>query len=155
MAGCVEGLIDAQGVSISFRESGATTWELGEEVTDLPMPDSTIAVDDITPVDSKRKKKATAGAIDHGALAVELLQISGSVQQAKLRNYHNMRKCLEWKIELNDDEKTSYEFCAPISKFTVVRAADKKNRVQMQLEISGEVVVKENDVVVVVPPVTP
>ncbi|MDC5278090.1 hypothetical protein OHW85_21380 [Acinetobacter baumannii] len=42
-----------------------------------------------------------------------------------------------------------------MSKFTVVRAADKKNRVQTQLEISGEVVVKENDVVVVVPPVTP
>ncbi|WP_238796803.1 phage tail tube protein [Acinetobacter pittii] len=155
MAGCVDGLIDAQGVSISFRESGATTWELSEEVTDLPMPDSTKPVDDITPVDSTHKKKATAGAIDSGALALELLQISGSDQQAKLRHYHIIGKCLEWKIDLNDEAKTTYEFCAPISKFTPVRAADKKNRLQMQLEISGEVVVKENDVVVVVPPVTP
>ncbi|HAV4232399.1 hypothetical protein KWF43_16375 [Acinetobacter baumannii] len=155
MAGCVEGLIDAQGVSISFRVSGATSWELANEVTDLPMPDSTKPVDDITPVDSKFKKKATAGAIDSGALALELLQISGSDQQAKLRNYHVNGTCLEWKIDLNDDEKTTYEFCAPISKFTPVRAADKKNRIQMQLEVSGEVIVKENDVVVVVPPVTP
>ncbi|RZH03152.1 phage tail tube protein [Acinetobacter pittii] len=155
MAGCVEGLIDAQGASISFREEGATSWEITAEVTDLPMPDSTRPVDDVTTVDSKFKKKATAGAIDNGALALEFLQISGSDQQAKLRDYYIKGKCLEWKIELNDESKTSYEFCASMSKFTVVRAADKKNRVQTQLEISGEVVVKENDVVVVVPPVTP
>ncbi|MFH4289536.1 hypothetical protein WAJ05_22050, partial [Acinetobacter baumannii] len=77
---------------------------------------------------------------DSGALALELLQISGSDQQAKLRNYHVNGTCLEWKIDLNDDEKTTYEFCAPISKFTPVRAADKKNRIQMQLEVSGEVI---------------
>lgn len=57
MAGCVEGLIDAQGASISFREEGATSWEVTAEVTDLPMPDSTRPVDDVTTVDSKFKRK--------------------------------------------------------------------------------------------------
>ncbi|MDC5278089.1 hypothetical protein OHW85_21375 [Acinetobacter baumannii] len=84
MAGCVEGLIDAQGASISFREEGATSWEVTAEVTDLPMPDSTRPVDDVTTVDSKFKKKATAGAIDNGALALEFYR---SVVQISKQNF--------------------------------------------------------------------
>lgn len=154
MSGCVEGLVDSQGVGLSWRVSGATAYEEVLDVTDLPAPAPTRPLDDVTTVKSKYKMQAAAGVIDSGNLAVELLQKTGDVQQNKLANHFKLGTCLEWKMELNDDAETSYEFCGTLSKFAPVRAASKKNRLQMEIGISGEVVHKEKDVVVTVP-VTP
>ena len=152
MSGCVEGLVDSQGVGLLWRVSGATAYEEVLDVTDLPLPASSRPLDDITTVKSKYKMQAASGVIDNGNLAVELLQKTGDVQQNKLANHHKLGTCLEWKIELNDEVETSYEFCGTISKFAPVRAASKKNRIQMEIGISGEDVHKEKDVIVAIPP---
>ncbi len=152
MSGCVEGLVDAQGIGLFWRVPGATAYESVLDVTDSTLPAPTRTLDDITPIDSDYKVQAAAGVIDSGNLSVELLQKTGDVQQHKLANHFKLGTCLEWKMELNDDKKTSYEFCGTISKFAPVRAASKKNRVQMEIGVSGEVVHKENDTIVTVPP---
>ena len=151
MSGCVEGLVDSQGIGLSWRVPGATAYEEVLDVTDLPLPAPTRPLDDVTTVKSKYKMQAAAGVIDSGNLAVELLQKTGDVQQNKLVNHFKLGTCLEWKMELNDEAKTSYEFCGTISKFAPVRAASKKNRLQMEIGISGEVIHKENDTLVTVP----
>lgn len=153
MSGCVEGLVDSQGVGLFFRLPGTPVAEYEEvgAVTDIPLPTPTRTLDDVTTVKSKFKMQAAAGVIDSGNLAVDVLQKTGDVQQKKLANHFKLGTCLEWKIDLGDEAKTTYEFCGTLSKCAPVRAANKKNHLQLEIGISGEVVHKENDSVVTVP----
>lgn len=153
MSGCVEGLVDSQGVGLHFRvpsAPAATYAEVGD-VTDIPLPAPTRTLDDVTTVKSKYQMQAAAGVITSGNLAVETLQKVGDAQQKVLMHHFKLGTCLEWKIDLGDEEKTTYEFCGTLSKCAPVRAAAKKNRLQLEIGISGEVVHKENDVIVTVP----
>lgn len=153
MSGCVEGLVDSQGVELHFRIPNvvpATYNEIGD-VTDIPLPAPTRTLDDVTTVKSKYQMQAAAGVITSGNLAVETLQKVADDQQKVLMHHFKLGTCLEWKINLGDEAETTYEFCGTLSKCAPVRAANKKNRLQLEIGISGEVVHKENDVIVSVP----
>ena len=151
MSGCVEGLVDSQGVELWWRVPGATAYEEVLDLTDVPAPTPTRTLDDVTTVKSKYKMQAAAGVIDSGNLAVEALLKTGDAQQHTLNHHFKLGTCLEWKMDLKDEGKTAFEFCGTLSKCSPVRAANKKYRLQMEIGISGEVVHKENDVVVTVP----
>lgn len=153
MSGCVDGLVDSQGVGLFFRIPGMPVgiYEEVGDVTDIPLPAPTRTLDDVTTVKSKYQMQAAAGVITSGNLAVETLQKVGDDQQKVLMHHFKLGTCLEWKIDLGDEEKTTLEFCGTLSKCAPVRAASKKNRLQLEIGISGEVVHKENDVVVTVP----
>lgn len=150
MSGCVNGLVDSQGLGLFFRVPGGLTYEEVGDVTDAPLPAPTRTLDDVTTVKSLFQMQAAAGVITSGNLAVEVLQKTGDEQQKKLNHHFKLGTCLEWKIDLGDAEKTTYEFCGTLSKVAPVRAANKKNRLQLEIGISGEIVHKENDVAVVV-----
>lgn len=151
MSGCVEGLVDSQGIGLFFRTPGATAYEEVGDVTDIPLPAPTRTLDDVTTVNSLYQMQAAAGVITSGNLAVEALQKTGDAQQNALMQHFKLGTCLEWKIDFGDDAETTLEFCGTLSKCAPVRAAAKKNRLQLEIGISGEVVHKENDVVVTVP----
>lgn len=151
MSGCVEGLVDSQGVGLFFRLPGGTTYEEVGEVTDIPLPAPTRTLDDITTVKSLYQMQAASGVITSGNLAVETLQKTGDAQQKILNHHFKLGTCLEWKIDLGDEQETTFEFCGTLSKYAPVRAAAKKNRMQLEIGISGEVVHKESDVIVTVP----
>ena len=134
MSGCVEGLVDSQGVGLFFRLPGTpvASYEEVGDVTDIPLPAPTRTLDDVTTVKSKFQMQAAAGVITSGNLAVETLQKVGDDQQKVLMHHFKLGTCLEWKIDLGDEEKTTLEFCGTLSKCAPVRAANKKNRLQLE-----------------------
>ena len=131
-------LIDSQGITISYKLPSAKKYEELLEVTDSPLPTKKREVDDITTVKSTHKETAAAGVISADDLAYEMLMLSGSVQQTELDAHFESGQMLDWKIELPDAKKTSYEFQGTITELSPVRAANKKNRFKLTIAVNGK-----------------
>ncbi|MGY5394560.1 phage tail tube protein [Acinetobacter sp. NigerLNRRAM0016] len=132
-------LIDSQGITISYKEASASTFEEVLEVTDSPLPTKKREVDDITTVKSTHKETAAAGVISSDDLAYELLMISGSAQQTALDEHFEAGTMLDWKVVLPDALQTTYTFSGTITELSPVRAANKKNRFRLTIAVNGKV----------------
>lgn len=139
-------LIDSQGITISYKEASASTFEEVLEVTDSPLPTKKREVDDITTVKSTHKETAAAGVISSDDLAYELLMISGSAQQTALDEHFEAGTMLDWKVVLPDALQTTYTFSGTITELSPVRAANKKNRFRLTIAVNGKVTKTETTV---------
>lgn len=156
MAGCVKGLIDAQGIVLSYRKEGATAWNAVLNHMDVPLPGAERDLDDITDDTTLWQQQVVAGVIKQGTFEFTLPQrtdATGSAQQVALKTLFISGECVEWQLALPDEAKTSYEFCASISKFSPGRARSQKNRITVGLAITGEVLEKQDSDPVL--PITP
>lgn len=147
MAGCVTGLVDAQGIVLSFRKEGATSWTALANHMDVPLPGAERDLDDITDDTTLWQQQVVAGVIKQGAFEFTLPQRTdavGSAQQVQLKSFFISGECIEWQLALPDADKTTYEFCASISKYAPGRARSQKNRIAVALAITGDVDEKRN-----------
>ena len=158
MAGCVNGLIDAQGIVLNYRKEGATAWTQLLNHMDVPLPGAERDLDDITDDTTLWQQQVVAGVIKQGAFEFTLPQrtdTAGSAQQVTLKTMFISGECVEWQLLLPDEAETSYEFCASISKFSPGRARSQKNRIAVALAMTGEVVEKRGGTPVLPVPTTP
>lgn len=132
-------LIDSQGITISFKLPSAQEYSELLEVTDSPLPTKKRETDDVTTVKSTHKETIAAGVISADDLAYEILQVSGSAQQAMLNQYFEDGQMLDWKVELGDNVATTYEYQGTITELSPVRAANKKNRFKLTIAVNGKV----------------
>ncbi|MHA3061181.1 phage tail tube protein [Acinetobacter sp. ANC 4631] len=132
-------LIDSQGITISFKLPSAQEYSELLEVTDSPLPTKKRETDDVTTVKSTHKETIAAGVISADDLAYEILQVSGSAQQAMLDGYFEDGQMLDWKVELGDNVATTYAFQGTITELSPVRAANKKNRFKLTIAVNGKV----------------
>lgn len=132
-------LIDSQGITISFKLPSAQEYSELLEVTDSPLPTKKRETDDVTTVKSTHKETIAAGVISADDLAYEILQVSGSAQQAMLDGYFEDGQMLDWKVELGDNVATTYQFQGTITELSPVRAANKKNRFKLTIAVNGKV----------------
>lgn len=139
MTDCAAGTVDSQGIKLSVKGGGFTDKTEVGDILDFPLPSGERSTDDVTSVLSKFAQKLAAGVIDYGSLDFVMLQRTNNDQQVKLEREFIKGSCLEWEIELPDEAKTAYTFCASITKFAPSREASKKNRVNMSIAISGAV----------------
>lgn len=143
---CKEGLIDGQKTAL-FLGSTATPAVYAKilELTDVPLPASTRPTDDVTTLEDEDKVNVASGVRDNGKLALKGLQISGSAQQKELYNIFQAGECRLYKIVLSDEKETTYMFSGTITGWTPNRVDAKKNRLDIELTISGKVTVSDDD----------
>jgi hypothetical protein len=99
----------------------------------------------VTTLDDIFKRNVAAGVIDSGKLAVKGLQISGAEQQKELYALYVDGECRPYKIVLSDVLETTYEFCGTITGWMPNTASGKKNRLDFELTLSGDVVVSDTE----------
>lgn len=144
MTDCAAGTVDSQGIKLSIKGKLFPEKTYIADILDLPLPAGERSTDDVTSVLSKFAEKLASGVIDYGSLELSLLQRTNTPQQATLERAFIDGDCYEWEIELPDEAKTGYAFCASITKFAPSREASKKNRLAMTIAISGAVDHLEN-----------
>ena len=152
MTDCAAGTVDSQGIKLNVKGKLFPQKTYIADVLDLPLPAGERSTDDVTSVLSKFAEKLASGVIDYGNLELSLLQRTNTPQQVTLERAFIDGDCYEWEIELPDEAKTAFAFCASITKFAPSREASKKNRVSMTIAISGAVDHLENGVSVINPP---
>ena len=158
MAGCVKGLIDAQGIVLSYRKEGETVWNPILNHMDVSLPGAERDIDDITDDTNLWQMQVVAGAIKQGTFEFTVPQrtdAEGSAQQVALKTLFISDECVEWELALPDEAETTYEFCAYISKYSPSRARSQKNRINIALAISGEVTEYQGGVAVLAEPTGP
>lgn len=155
MTDCAAGTVDSQGIKLSIKGKLFPEKTYIADILDLPLPAGERSTDDVTSVLSKFAEKLAAGVIDYGNIELGLLQRTNTNQQATLERAFIDGDCYEWEIELPDEAKTAYPFCASITKFAPSREASKKNRLAMTIAISGAVGHLENGVSVLDVPEVP
>ena len=155
MTDCAAGTVDSQGIKLNVSGGIFDPKTYIADILDLPLPAGERPTDDVTNVTSKFAEKLAAGVIDYGNIELGLLQRTNTNQQATLERAFIDGDCYEWEIELPDEAKTAYPFCASITKFAPSREATKKNRLAMTIAISGAVGHLENGVSVLDVPEVP
>lgn len=138
-------MIDSQGVTLSYKKLGATTFEEIIKVTDSPLPTKKREVDDVTDVKSTHKQTVAAGVISSDNLEYELLMLSGNKQQTELNTYFESGEMLAFKVELPDSIKTTYSYEGTIIELSPIRTANKKNRYKFGIAVNGKVEVTTTD----------
>lgn len=140
MAGCKEGLIDIIKTALHLGNTATpTVYTKILELTEVPLPAGTRPTDDVSTLEDTSKINVAAGLIDEGKLAMKGLQISGSEQQKELYALWRSGECRPYKIVLSDTAATTIQFCATITGWSPNNGAGKKNRLDFELTISGEV----------------
>lgn len=132
-------MIDSQGVTLSYKNLSAETFEEVVKVTDSPLPTKKREVDDVTDVKSTHKQTVAAGVISSDNLEYELLMLSGNKQQIDLNSYLESGEMLNFKVELPDSLKTTYLFEGTVVELSPIRAANKKNRYKFTIAVNGKV----------------
>lgn len=146
MSGCIEGLIDNAKTALHLGNTATPTFYTKVlELTDVPLPAGTRPTDDVTRLEDTSKRVVGSGVIDNGKVSIKGLQISASGQQKELYNIWMTGECRPYKIVMSDVAATTILFCATITAWTPTTASGKKNRLDFELTISGDVTYSDSE----------
>jgi len=139
------GLVDNQKTKLQMQNPATKAWENVAEVVTLPLPGSTVAEDDVTTLDDDDTVGVPAGPFQNEALEVQMLQISGSVQQRDMYRAFRNKEVRTYRIICPDAKALSYQFDASILSWKPGSEKSKKNRITVSLKPNGTVTISNTD----------
>lgn len=142
---CKTGLVDNQKMRLEMQNPSTTTWEKIAELITIPLPGSTVATDDVTTLDDDDQINVAAGPFTTEALELQLLQISGSVQQRDMYRVFRAKECRKYRIICPDTKSLTYTFSASILSWKPTTEKSKKNRISVSMQPSGGVTISSTD----------
>lgn len=125
-------LADSQ-FTLEYSVDG-TVYSKVPRLEEMPYPEETPVLDDVTTTDAHRTIKVPVDFFDDGSVKGSLVHKKGDPDILALETAYKAKKTLFWRLKFEDDPALDVQFEGLIAKFTV--KAEKKKKIRREFEIT-------------------